>query len=203
MGKSSNLPSLDLEEAFVHVINEHRWLAASACSWKLVGPMARTRLRNEAHKLVPNIDVMALDSVLVHARVLINFYSNHGGGTDILLKNFGRAIDSWTESRLAELRRPIEVHLLHLTNWRDTSYRLAYSKDLTTYRYDWSRETSKIVTLLHKALRSVSKNPGDWQAPFKELYDASRKRYSNKSSVWPRTLGEKADIFRYLRSLNL
>jgi hypothetical protein len=199
----STLPSLDLGEAFVHVISEHRWLAASACSWKLVGPKARTPLKIEAHELAPNIDVMTLDSVFVHARALINFYTNHGGGTDILLKNFSVAIDSWTQTRLAELRRPIEVHLLHLTNWRATSYRLAYSKDSTTYRYDWNRETSRMVTLLHKALRFVSKQPGDWRAPFKELYDASRKRYSNKSFVWPKTLGEKADIFRYLDSLNL
>ena len=203
MPKRANLPPLDLGDAFVHVINEHRWLAASGCSWKLVGPKARTRLKLEAHELVPNIDVMALDSVFVHARALINFYTNHGVATDILLKNFGRAIDSWTETRLAELRRPIEVHLLHLTNWRDISFRLAYSADFTTYRYDWNRETTRTVTLLHKALRSASKQPGDWRAPFKELYDASRERHSNKLSLWPKHLGEKADILRYLESLNL
>jgi hypothetical protein len=74
MAKSSNLPSLDLGEAFVHFINEHRWLGASACSWKLIGPKAtRTRLKIEAHELVPNIDVMALDFVLLHARALIDF----------------------------------------------------------------------------------------------------------------------------------
>jgi hypothetical protein len=50
---------------------------------------------------------------------------------------------------------------------------------------------------------NVSKQPGDWQAPFKALYDASRKRYSHKSSVWPKHLGEKVDIIRYLDSLNL
>ncbi len=204
MAKPSILPPLDLGHAFVHVINEHRWLAASGCSWKLVGPKARTRLKLEAHELVPNIDAMALDSVFVHARALINFYTNHGRETDILLKDFDRAIDSWTETRLVELRKPIEVHLLHLTNWRDISYRLAYSADFATYRrYDWNRETTKIVALLHKALRSASKQPGDWQAPFKELYEASRKRHSDKLSSWPENLGEKADILRYLESLNL
>src|ERR1700690_1141748 len=116
--------------------------------------------------MVPNIDVMALDSVMVHGRALINFYTNHGGPTDILLKNFGCVIDSWTERRLAELRRPIEVHLLHITNWRDTGYRLAYSTDFQTYRYDWNREASRMVALLHRALRSASKPPGDWRVPF-------------------------------------
>jgi hypothetical protein len=203
MAKPANLPPLDLGDAFVHVINEHRWLAASACSWKLVGPKARTRLKLEAHELIPNIDVMALDSVLLHARALINFYTNHGGPTDILLKNFDRAVDSSTETDLAQLRRPIEVHLLHLTSWRDISFRLAYSADFTTYRYDWNRETTRMVALLHKALRSASNPPGDWKTPFKELYDASRARLANKLSLWPKHLGEKPDILRYLDSLNL
>jgi hypothetical protein len=203
MTEPSHVPSLDLAEAFFHVINEHRWLVASGCSWKLVGPKARTRLKIDAQDLLPNIDVMALDSVLLHARALISFYTNRGRGTDILLKNFDCMIDPWTEHQLAENRRPIEVHVLHVTNWRATSYRSAHSTDFTTYRPDWNREAAKIVALLHKALRYVSKQPGDWQAPFKALYDASRKRYSHKSSVWPKHLGEKVDIIRYLDSLNL
>lgn len=201
MNKAARFPSLDLEEAFVHVINEHRWLATSGCSWKLVGPNAQTRLKIEAHDLVPNIDVMALDSVLVHARALINFYTNKGEGTDILLKNFGRTIDPLMENQLAEFRRPIEVHVLHLTNWRDTLYRHSYATDFTTDRPDWNSKATKIVALLHKALRSVSRTPGAWQAPFKALYDASRKRYLDKSSMWPHNLGEKEDIFRYLDSV--
>lgn len=198
------MPPLDLGEAFVHVVNEHRWLSASACSWKLIGPKAaRTPLKIKAHELVPNIDVMALDSVLLHARALIDFYTNIGRSCDVLLKNFGLTIDTPIVSALSNFKRPIEVHALHITNWRDISYRIAYSSDMSTLRPDWNKETSKLVTTLYKALRFVSNQGGDWRIPFRELYKASRARYSDKSFVWPKHLGEKADIFHYLDGLNL
>jgi hypothetical protein len=73
MAETPDLPPLDLREAFVHVINDHRWLAASACTWNLVGPKAKTRIKIDAHDLLPNVDVTALDSVLLHARALIDF----------------------------------------------------------------------------------------------------------------------------------
>jgi hypothetical protein len=204
MAKTPPLPSLDLSEAFVHVINEHRWLAASACTWNLVGPKAKTRIKIDAHDLLPNVDVTALDSVLLHARALIDFYTKNGGGaTDITLKKFNRAIDPGIARHLVDFKRPIEVHVLHLTNWRDISYRLGYSTDGSTLRRDWYRETSKLVTLLYRALRSASNKTGDWQAPFKELYEASWNRYRDKLSMWPKHLGEKVAISLHLDSLNL
>jgi len=198
-----NPSSLDLGEAFVHVINEHRWLAASACSWNLVGPKAHSRLKTEAHDLLPNIDVAALDSVLLHARALIDFYSNHGKPQDILLRNFGRSIAVGVEAALVLYKRPIEVHLLHITNWRDRGYRLAYSQSAATLRPDWNQKTSRLVRLLHSALRSAASAPGDWRAPFKELYSASKNRCREKSFVWPKHLGESSDVLEYLDSLNL
>jgi hypothetical protein len=92
----------ELKSDFLHVIDSHRWLAVSGCIWNLVKPKAPGAFKESVEKLVPNIGVMARDSVLLHARSLIKFYKNVEGrdGTDILLKDFGVSISSPIERRL-------------------------------------------------------------------------------------------------------
>jgi hypothetical protein len=57
------MTTLKLSEAFFHVIDAHRWLAASGCNWNLLGKNAASGTKESAHKLLPNIDVMVLDSL--------------------------------------------------------------------------------------------------------------------------------------------
>lgn len=202
------MTTLDPKEAFLHVINDHRWLAASGCAWNLVGPKATSGAKGHAHKLLPNIDVMILDSLLLHARSLIDFYTKNPAqarATDIVLGGFSVSIDQKHRDELARYKRPIEVHLLHLTDWRSTNYRglHATGSNVSAQRPDWNQESSQVVDLILEALKCASKQPGSWQQPFRELYDASSARYRDKDFVWPRKLCEKPDVVKYLKGLDL
>jgi hypothetical protein len=58
--------------------------------------------KREAHKLLPNIDVMILDSLLLHARSLIKFYRSDGPSNDILLSDFAVPIEPLLNTRLKD-----------------------------------------------------------------------------------------------------
>jgi hypothetical protein len=202
------MTKLDLKAAFLHVINDHRWLAASGCAWNLAGPNAEETTREKANEILPNIGVMILDSLLLHARLLIDFYTKRSSvkeQTDILLCDFSVSIDEKLCKKLKEYKRPIEVHLLHLTDWRDRENRDRNSvgKRAYTFRPDWNHEATPIVRLIFEALRDVSGHKGDWQPPFKDLCEASTERYQNRMFQWPAKLGEKPNVEQYLKGLGL
>jgi hypothetical protein len=199
--------TLDAKVAFLHVIDDHRWLAASGCMWNLVGPNGATGAKKEADRLLPNCDVMARDCLLVHARSLIKFYRNSSRRiTDIILSDFRvPAVDVSLRDRLESFEYSIEVHLLHLTDWRDSDYRRlnATSRDAKRDRVDWDRDATSIVDLIFEALNHVSRHGGAWQRPFKDLLDATSARYRDSSFAWPANLGEKAEVDHYLTALGL
>lgn len=199
---------IDSKAAFLHVIDDHRWLSASGCAWNLVGANAANETKGEADRLLPNIDVAILDSLLVHARSLIDFYTKGPqGGTDITLGDFNLSLDQPLSADLAKYKRPIEVHLLHLTNWRDLDFRTTRStvSAATADRPNWNSEAREIAELIiEKALREVSvKGTTGWPLAFKALFEASRERYRNKSFAWPTDLAEKSDVEQFLTRLGL
>jgi hypothetical protein len=209
MGKSrksrqAKMTNSDRRAAFFHVIDPHRWLAASGCSWNLVGPNATNDTKKTLDELVPNIIVMIRDCALVHARSLIDFYSKTDSDcTDILLSDFSISLAQEHREKLAAYKKPIEVHLLHLTDWRTPEFRSRHAtgKDANKVRPDWNRDISLVTELVLDALKKVSSQPGDWQQPFEDLYKATAARYRDKSSVWPANLCEKDGVERYLLSL--
>lgn len=199
---------IDPRAAFLHVIDDHRWLAASGCAWNLVGANVANGTKDEAHRLLPNIDVAILDSLLTHARSLIDFYTKGSQGrTDITLGDFNLSLGQPLSADLAKYKKPIEVHLLHLTNWRDLDFRTMHSTGsaATTDRPDWNSEASKIAELLiEKALKKVTEQgTTGWPLAFKALFEASRERYRNKFFAWPIELTEKSDVEQFLTTLGL
>lgn len=199
---------LDPKAAFLHVIDDHRWLAVSGCSWNLVGANAANETKEEAHRLLPNIDVAILDSLLSHARSLIDFYTKDPPRRyDMTLGDFNLSLDQPLSVDLAKYKKPIEVHLLHLTNWRDFAFRTQNPSGsaATTDRPNWNGEASKIVELIiGKALRKVSEQgTTGWPLAFKALSEASGERYRNKSFAWPTDLGEKSAVEQFLTRLGL
>jgi hypothetical protein len=201
------MTTLNLKAAFFHVIDAHRWLAASGCTWNLVGVSAVNGPKEEACQMLPNVDVMVLDSLLLHARLLIDFYVKQcqSGSTDILLCDFGISIDQGRSNKLATYKHPIEVHLLHLADFRDYDYRTLHptGRGATRGRPDWNQEAIPIVNLILDALKYASDQEGDWQRPFRDLHDAANMRYREKSYVWPNDLREKPDVEQYLKALGL
>lgn len=202
-----DMASLDPKAAFLHVVDDHRWLAVSGCSWNLVGGNAANETKEEAHRLLPNIDVAILDSLLSHARSLIDFYTKDPPRRDdITLGDFNLSLDQPLSADLAKYKKPIEVHLLHLTNWRDLAFRTNPSGSVaTTDRPNWNGEASKIAELIiEKALREVSeRRTTGWPLAFKALFEASSERYRNKLFVWPTDLAEKSDVEQFLTRLGL
>ena len=202
------MTSLDRKSAFFHLINDHRWLSAAGCAWNLVGPEAIGNVGKQADDLLSNVGVMVMDSLLLHARSLIKFYRNAKGrhDTDIILSDFGvKSVSARLSRELQKFENPIEVHLLHLTDWRDSDYRSHNTSEAgaTRGRPDWNHEATLIVESLLEALDYASQQAGDWSQPFKELYRASGERYRNKSFSWPANLSEKEDVKQYLQSLGL
>ena len=203
-----NTSSLDPKAAFFHVIDPHRWLAASGCNWNLAGAPASGELKARAHELLPNVDVMILNALLLHARCLIKFYLKRAEKpTDIHLGVFLKrvSLEKHCRKKLEEYEQPIEVHLLHLTEWRDPGHRKIHGvgKHANKHRPDWNLEAAGIVEAILDALRWVSDHAGNWQRPFRDLHQASRTRYLDTHSVWPKHLGEEDDVASYLSGLGL
>lgn len=192
---------IDPKAAFFHVINDHWCLAAAGCAWNLVGRNASGATKNKSHKLIPNIDVLALDSLLTHARSLICFYESRGTrGTDILLSDFGRlAIKASLIRKMEKYRNPIEVHLLHLTDLRDVIYR----GSIQSKRPKWNIAAAKIVRLILEAAKYVSKQNGDWPLAFKELYATTASRYENTSFNKPLHFRTQTKVNKFLTNLGL
>jgi len=202
------MASIDPKAAFLHVIDDHRWLAASGCAWNLIGANAANETKEEAYRLLPNIDVAILDSLLAHARSLIDFYTKSPPRRDdITLGDFNLSLDQLLSADLAKYKKPIEVHLLHLTNWRDLDFRTIHSTGsaATTDRPNWNSEASKIAELIiEKVLRKVSeRGTAGWPLAFKALFGASSERYRNKLFAWPTDLAEKSDVEQLLTRLGL
>ncbi|MFI5073221.1 MAG: hypothetical protein ACHP8A_20315 [Terriglobales bacterium] len=201
------MTTLGLRGAFFHVIDSHRWLAASGCVWNLVGPSAQGETKQKAHKLLQNVDVLARDTLLLHSRSLIDFYTKtpQPGSTDIFLRDFGVSVNSKIHQQLEQYKKPIEVHLLHLTDWRDPAHRNLHAtgQQGNRQRTDWDSQASLIVESILDALKYVSEQSSSWQIPFKDLYDASTGRFRDNSYGWPANLGEWEDVEKYLASCGL
>jgi hypothetical protein len=192
------LRKLKPERAFLHIINDHRWLAASGCSWNLLmANKGDNPVRTEADKLLPDVIVAVRDCVLLQARSLIDFYTKcRAQDTDILLCDFhGLSIDPIFKDRLEKYKKPIEVHLLHLTAWRDRDYRQHATRE---YRPNWDEEIPGLVVSVIEALKCVSEKGSRWKEPFTELYNACLRRYEDKSSKWPAILDEESAVEGYL-----
>jgi hypothetical protein len=200
--------SLPASHKFLHLIYEYRYLALVGAAWSRFGPAGAAANRKAANRLLPGIGVIVQDSLLAHARLLIDFYTKKASGTDIVLADFGLpAISTTMKKELIRYKKPIEVHLLHLTTWRDVPYRRQERKTpdgAERQRVDWNRHNSKIVDRLIRALEIASKPKGaSWREPFYLLHRSAKAILANPAAGWPKELGEKRDMTAYLASLGL
>jgi hypothetical protein len=204
------MTTLDKKKAFLHVVDAHHWLAAGGYAWNLVGPGGP---REEAfNDDLPNIVVMIRDACLLHARSLIDFYTKKPSkdgirDTDILLSDFASVTQFQDGQELAKYKKAVELHLLHLTEFRDADFRSEYqtTKDqLPTERPNWDSDLRPLIEKLLGCLLSVSSMPaGDrWPEAFKKLHEASISRYKDKAE-WPSEFNDNGNLAAYLNSLGL
>jgi hypothetical protein len=156
-------------------------------------------LSAQADELLPDVTVCVRDCVLLQARSLIDFYTKcHASDTDILLCSFdGLSIEPAFKNNLEKYKKPIEVHLLHLTAWRDRDYRQKHAT--TQHRPNWDEEIAALIVSILDALKCASEKNSKWQKPFTDLHGACLSRYQDKTFPWPAKLGEKAYVQRYLK----
>jgi hypothetical protein len=205
-------------DKFIHVVYEHRYFALAARGWNQFGPSGTSEVRQGADNLLPGIAVLIQDSLLMRARLLIDFYTKKPSSntsskvnTDIILADFGLpTVSSTLSARLEEYKHPIEVHVLHMTDWRDVDYRkqkFTTSKDIERQqerqRIDWNMDNAIIVNLLLQALDEVSKSASNWGVPFHHLYSSVKSILDNTFTDLPKGLLEKSDIIAYLKGLGL
>lgn len=200
--KSKNKP-MAKKDIFLHLIYEYRCLATAGYAWKRFGdPISNDTGKDVANGLIPEIGTLIQDSLLLHTRTLIEFYwSSQPRPTDLSINQFVTLSDrSYTE--LIKLKKPIEVHVLHLTSWRDTQHRTQSNKT-DVQRPDWNKVNGEIFSYLDQALKESSNTlPNPWQTAFRKLSEAAKSRFTNGSNFeWPSELGEKKDVIGYLQKL--
>ncbi|WP_280351482.1 hypothetical protein [Nocardia abscessus] len=202
---------IDPKDAFLHVIYDHRYLALAAAGWCKYGPAGSSEAQREAKRFLPGISTPLLESLLMHGRSLIDFYtavpSSRTPRTDILLRDFdGIAIDPQLSTKLRDFKKPVEVHLLHLTSWRDTAFRNAQGRS-DHNRPTWDTEATTLVGLILDALQDVANRAttsgSKWEQPFTELHTATSCLFRLSTHPWPKQLAEKSDVTAYLMSFGL
>lgn len=200
----------DNKDAFVHVVYDYRYLAVAAHAWTSIGsPGAPAHLSSDANRLVPGgFGALIQDSLLIHARALVDFLTKTDPSpTDIVLGDFG--MDPLATAKAAALRvyKPsIDVHVMHLTAWRDPAYRAAHNGSqygADRVRHDWNVENEVIAELLLDALSDVATQQKPWAPAFKRLHAAASLVRADASTPWPTELGEGDAIKAYAASLNL
>jgi hypothetical protein len=158
--------------------------------------------RTAADNLLPDVTVAVRDCALSQARSLIDFYTKcHARDTDILLCDFnGLSIEPALKDALEGYKQSIQVHLLHLTAWRDLDYRTKHAtgKYANATRRDWDTELAQLAVSILAALKCASEKSSRWSKPFTDLHAACLSRYQNKTFPWPPDLGEKLAVDQYL-----
>jgi hypothetical protein len=96
----------------------------------------------------------------------------------------------------------MEVHLLHLTHYRDPTYRARLGKP-NVQRYDWDKETTTIAELIFTALKHCSTCSPLWAQAFGQLHAACDDLYRDKSFAWPDHLAEPGDVHANLTGIGL
>jgi len=168
MARQAELPP---DRAFLHVIYDHRYLAVAGYAWTQFGPGGMQERQEAINQFVSGVGALIQDSLLLHARALIEFYlPDHPRATDIVRNDFGLPEPSQTvQSQLGGYRRPIEVHLGHLTAWRDEAYRAANAltpSGKQRQRPDWNLDNLAIVDGIVRALDEAAGSGVRWSQRF-------------------------------------
>jgi hypothetical protein len=177
-------------EAFRHVADSYRWLAAAGCSHNSP-ELAR------AKNLIRNVDVAIQASALVYARMLIEFWAKGWTGrskrsdrpTDIgASSHFAFALEAsdpdlkYLAADDSGIKDSIDKHLSHITEYRDVNH-----PDRSKYeRANWDSEVAPIIQGLVNLLKTAVSQPQlKSRAEFAALLAAVEGRLLDQAYAWP------------------
>jgi hypothetical protein len=178
------------EQAFRHVHEHYRWLAAAECSWN-DWPSFTPEDHKHIDRLLPNVDVAIQASALIYARGLIEFYDIRSTYTptrpDIKAReHFGidLSADATYKRLVDEVKPSIDQHLCHISEYREPA--LHVNPRSPAGRIDWSRELPRIADELIYMLDAAQGNPQtDCRDAFARLHHATKHRRSDRFFSWP------------------
>lgn len=192
---------IDPKDAYLHVTYDFRCLVRAEYAYRLGTKDA------SIGTVVPEITTIARNAVLAKARSLVDFYTKpNPRSTDITFNEyFGGSLqtaDAALFTKLTGVRASMEVHDLHLTAWRDPTYRSS-NADPERQRIDWNADQSNIVDNLLEALRISSTSlSAEWQKAFLHLHTTSINALQNGSG-WEKDISDETETVNYLRGLGL
>lgn len=180
------LATIRPHDAFPHVEDSYRWLAACTCSWeRLKGGTLKAVDRRALNRLVPNVDVALQAGVLVYARSLIEFYGPTSSRypTDLRAVLFGvNLVRDPDYVTLADIKLSIDAHLSHMTELRDPNHP---DRRGARDRLDWDHEIPLIVDRLLRLLHESRKQATSCASAFQQLLTATQSRRSDPGFRWP------------------
>jgi hypothetical protein len=191
-----SMPQVTDDEAFRHVADAFRWLAAAERSVRDLrqGGLTATEL-SSVRALLPNVDVALMTSALVQARSLIEFFST-GGSEDPTsiraVEQFGFRVGehdtdmAWLLDRVPAMNK----HLMHLTKNRER-----YERGGVDF-VEWTARpggrpgavhemTDRLVALAGKR-QAATADPAR-KAQIRELVKLVADRRTNRTSAWTPT----------------
>jgi hypothetical protein len=186
-----------------------------------MGLMQDRAIGEQASNILRNVDVAVSGSTLLYARSLIEFYTKGRPAaqptgaaaskllprpTDIVIEDLGTGVHPDTYWILVRIKASIDVHLMHLTAWRDLDYRSDPNNAVArpdTALIDWDREHPEIVLRISDALREAASRATYWQEPLECLHEAAAERLNDQNFTWPTRLTGKAEIYTFLDGLGL
>jgi hypothetical protein len=172
-------------------------------AWNEYGPGGAPADQQAANGVINGIGVVVQDSLLTHTRALIDFFlETKNQDTDIYLSDFGRPpLSISTRTQLDHFKHSIELHVLHITAYRDPTFRrnnpITAHGNHPTDRIRFQNHNPVIAQALIDALGTSALSSGQWQKPFKDLHDTTIAMITNPDKI-PAKLSAPTEIRRYL-----
>lgn len=145
--------TLDATESLeVHLYNDLRWLLCAATEWHV-----QQAINPEDNIRGQHIKVYAMDSAALHARALLEFFTNHGSNRGRLQGLYG--IQAITSRRYpGDWVVPLNTHLMHAQDRgvgeQLTSFDGVGKKDLNRMPVDFGHE---VVNLWRQFIRHLKR----------------------------------------------
>jgi hypothetical protein len=144
------------------------------------------------------------DSFLMNGRNLIAFYTTervpkngrNALDTDVLLCDFGLPRPK-NAAELVGYKDSISSHVVHITAWRDLSFRKANPLPDRDW-IDWDTHTSSFGDEVFDALTGTAAEPHPWAPVFALLINACQQRRADPTCHWPRDLSDPTLVDKLL-----